>query len=79
MLHFVNVTLTFLMCFITTGDSQNILINVRLVKIKENTNYFDFTLKITLIFTNTPKTQCTWNVIFFLFTVWCYQLCHLSD
>lgn len=35
MLHFATVTLSFLMCFITVGDSQNILINVSLVKIKK--------------------------------------------
>lgn len=57
--------LTFLTCFITVRDSQNILINVSLVKIKKNTDYFAFTLKIALIFTNTQKTQSIWNLIFF--------------
>lgn len=65
MLHFATVTLTFLMCFITVRDSQNILINVSLVKIKKNTDYFAFTLKIALIFTNIQKTQSILNVIFF--------------
>ena len=66
MLRFATVTLTFLMCFITVRDSQNILINVSLVKMKKNTNYFAFTLKIALIFRNSQKTQSIWNLIFFV-------------
>lgn len=57
MQHFATVTLTFLMCIIIVRDSQNILINVSLVKIKKHADYFAFTLKIALIFTNTQKTQ----------------------